>query len=262
MSAGRIGRRIAAAGITMLAVGAAASTAAAAPDPAPSFSRCPTGNPDVVSCFVIQSTGGFLKLNTTNVPLGDSIKIEGGISQDANFNATVVPPTSGSALTAKPIKVPGGLLGIPLPFGADDVYATARLAGTPVLNLDTFSLKLPIYIDLDNPLIGPNCKIGSASKPIVLDTITGTTNGTPPVSGRQGDIVFPTPTVTEIQNNVTVDNTFSVPKAQDCGYLGGALINPLVNLKVGLPSASGKNATSVTSNIFLKSPADVIAGNN
>jgi hypothetical protein len=261
MSVGRIARGVAAAGITMLAVGAAASTASAAPDAPPSFARCPTGNPDVLSCFVIQSTAGFLRLNETNVPLGDSIKIEGGIKQDENFNVTVVPPATGSALTAKPLKVPGGLLGIPLPFGADDVYATARLAGTPVLNFDTYSLKLPIYIDLDNPLIGPNCKIGSPTKPIILDTITGTTTGTPPVSGRPGDVVFPTPTVTEIQNNITVDNTFSVPKAQDCGYLGGFLINPLVNLKVGLPSPAGENATSVTSNIFLKAASDVVAGN-
>ncbi|WP_320672573.1 hypothetical protein [Patulibacter defluvii] len=266
MPVNRLGARATAIGAAaLLGLAASASTAMAGGDPPPSFARCPTGNPDVLSCMVIQSTGGYLRMNNTTVDLGDSIKIEAGLSQDANYNVTVVPPTSGSALTAKPIKIPGGLLGLDASiFGANDVYATAKLVGTPVLNFDTYSLKLPIKIELDNAFVGPNCQIGSESNPIILDTITGTTNPPPPatpMTGHPGDIQFPDPYVTEVQGNVTVDNAFAVGEANNCGWFGGYFINPLVNLKVGLPSAAGKNATSVTANIFLKAASDVVAGN-
>jgi hypothetical protein len=45
----------------------------------------------------------------------------------------------------------------------------------------------------------------------------------------------------------SVDNAFAVPGASGCGLLG--IVDPLVNLRLRLPSAAGNNAMIVRSNV-------------
>ncbi len=54
----------------------------------------------------------------------------------------------------------------------------------------------------------------------------------------------PDPTLPGVERStgiVFVDNAFSVPAASGCDLIGFGLINGLVNLQSGLPSAAGKN---------------------
>jgi hypothetical protein len=44
-----------------------------------------------------------------------------------------------------------------------------------------------------------------------------------------------------IKNNTLVNNSFASPTTEGCGGLFSLLIGPIVNSKVGLPSAAGKN---------------------
>lgn len=241
-----------------LSVGlATAGVAQAAPDPAPSFSRCPAVS-GLWACMVIQSTDGAMRINSTTVPLGSSIKIEGGLKVDPVTGAsTFIPPTSGSALTSTPVTVPGGLLGIPLPLGFDTVKATTKLVGSVKANMSTGDLSMPVVIKLDNPLLGSGCQIGQSWMPIRLNLTTGTTSPPPPntpVTGKNGEPVAVDDDTLEIQGSIHNDNAFSVPIALDCGYLTGILVTTAVNLKLGLPSAAGRNALTITNNLFLRTP--------
>lgn len=240
-----------------LALGTLGSgVAAAAPDPVPSMTRCPRTVPNIWMCIVVQSTSGTMKINNTTVNLADSIRIDGGATYDST-GPNFVPPATGSALTSKPIDVPGGLLGIPLPFGLDTVKATTRLVGSVKFDFVTGNLSMPVVIDLDNPLLGPDCRIGASWLPIKLNLITGTTAPPPPntpISGQYGTGMSIDASNLEIQDHLTVDNAFSVPIALDCGYLTGILVTTAVNLKLGLPSPAGKNTAIVRSNVFLHDP--------
>ncbi|MEK8145767.1 hypothetical protein NKH18_44435 [Streptomyces sp. M10(2022)] len=103
-------------------------------------------------------------------------------------------------------------------------------------------VKLPVRIHLVNPLLGSNCYIGSAGDPVVLRP----QNTTAPGVAVQRFDADGTRNVDEgammrfaLTGNNQGDSTFSVPKATGCG-IGGAL-SWAVNLKTGLPSASGNN---------------------
>jgi hypothetical protein len=251
------------AAVAMALGGPASSALAQTADPVPSFSRCPISNSQVVTCLVIQGTNGYMKINSTTVPLGTSIRVDGGVAQDAAGVGTFIPPTSGTALVAQSVNVPGGLFGIPLPLGFDTVKATAKQAGPISMDFGTFDVTMPISIKLDNPLLGFGCTIGSSSSPIRLKLTTGTTAPPPPntpISGAWGTYVQADAYTGEFKGSSRVDNAFSVPYATNCGYLTGILVTTLVNVKLGLPSAAGRNAASITDNMFLKAAADVRAG--
>lgn len=127
-------------------------------------------------------------------------------------------------------------------------------------DLSSYVARLHVRVKLGNPFLGDTCYIGSAQNPINLRLITWTTNPPPPnqpISGTQG-----TPSTIwvnqaqgigyqKVDNSTLVDNEFSVPAASGCGNIAlglpiitqllDGLVSGAVNLKVGLPSASGKN---------------------
>ena len=79
----------------------------------------------------------------------------------------------------------------------NDVYATAELAAPAKLDYIDFlvgsgtALELPLRIHLENPFLGSNCYIGSASTPVRLKLTLGTTAPPPPntpISGSLGTI--------------------------------------------------------------------------
>jgi len=123
------------------------------------------------------------------------------------------------------------------------------------LNLNTqkgTALQLPVRVHLKNPLLGENCYIGSEASPIELELTTGTTSPkepNKPISGKRGTVE----TLEEkevlmlrIKENSLVDNNFSVPVAEGCGGFFSFLIDPIVDTKLGLPSAQGKNTAVLT----------------
>ena len=237
--------RLASLGAALLAVLAFTAFATTSAFGAARFSNCPQTNPAVLFCINVQSTSGNLRIKNNNVPLNGSIVIDGGVVRDVD-NLYHLVTISGTGFTADPVPVPGGLLGLDLPFHSpNDVFATAQAVGT--IRFDSTSqfppkVTVPLRVKLSNPFLGNSCYIGSSLFPITLNQITGTTNPPPPnqpISGTPGTLQpDPTdPSVIQVTGTSYVDNAFSVPLAFGCGLLQDAAID----LKLGLPSAAGNN---------------------
>jgi hypothetical protein len=217
----------------------------------PNFTGCPTGLPTNSACIDVQSQSGEIIIKGFHVPLDHSLEIRGAIrSTDASF----VPATGTNGFIAQPVNVPGGLLGIELPIELNLITATAELAGPSssiVVNPSNLSISLPMKVRLSNPLIGSGCYIGTDRAPVRVNLITGTTSPPSPnrpISGHFGEssasegVIF-------FRGNLNVENSFSVPGASGCGFLG--ILNPLINLKLKLPSAAGNNTISVENDVAL-----------
>lgn len=241
-------------GLAVIASAAAASGASAA---FPNYTDCPTYNTNVALCVDIQSTNGSLRIKDFTVPIGTSFGLRGGVTSFDTGN-TFVPPRGTTGVFAKPIQVPGGLLGINFPIPGNKVTATATLAGRPSgvrIDLGTLGVSIPVKLELSNILLGMACKIGSDSSPVMLNLIPGTTNPPAPnrpISGSVGTFVpAPTNDGGVLQGNVHVTNDFAIPGANSCG-LGLGLINTLVNAKLKLPSAAGNNEMIVQNDLGMK----------
>lgn len=214
----------------------------------PNFTGCPTTTAGFEGCINVQAVRGNLNIKGFNVPLGESLEIRGAFANEA-----FVPATGTNGFIARPVPVPGGLLGIEWIPG-NSVLAITELAGSPsAIRFDTGSLgvSLPVKVRLVNVLLGMNCHIGTDSNPVRLNLITGTTNPPPPnrpISGFLPEGRFIPPNQLQGIGVINVENSFAVPGASSCG-LGLGLINTLVNLKLGLPSAAGNNSIEVTNNI-------------
>ncbi len=211
----------------------------------PNFSGCSTRSPAEGICINIQNRSGNLNIKGFNVPLHESLEIRGKLVPNETEIPTFVPPAGTNGFFARPEPVPGGLLGIEWIPG-NTVLAITELAGPPSsirIMPGQGNVTLPIKVRLVNVLLGMNCHIGNNSRPVMLNLITGTTNPPPPnrpISGSFG-VLSPIPGGIQVIGNVNVDNSFAVPGATECG-LGLGLINTLVNLRLGLPSAAGNNS--------------------
>ncbi len=283
-------RPLVAAAVAVGALACASSASAAAPTGqyAP-YKYCPYQNTNVISCVLSKTTSGEFKLGNATVPIpsGTTLTLQGGFGFSTGFdwyNAA----NGGQTLVPTPLKVPGGLIGLVNTGGwsgvlidlfnaavasVNDVYATAELAGPIqfnylnfVLGLNDPAIVLPIKVHLTNPFLGSSCYIGSNSNPVTLRLTTGTTAppaGVTPLVGSTGVISTnePESTITTATGVRLVDNTFSVPKASNCGYLllDKLIITAGVNLKEGLPSAAGNNRAILQGNSYLADRAAVAA---
>ena len=248
--------------ILALLVGGAASvllaTAGVALAAFPNFSDCPRSNPAIAACVDIQSVTGSLEIKGFTVPLGTSFEIRGGLVPSEG-RSTLAAPTGTTGIFAKPVRIPGGILGIEYPIPGNAVTATAQLAGTPSqvvfeLGIPVSIVTVPVKLKLDNPILGSNCYIGSNSNPVRLVLTTGTTSPplpNRPISGNIGTPAF-TETLFTLTGAVSVDNSFAVPGATGCG-LGLGLVNAIINAKLRLPSAAGNNTMIVTNNAAIGS---------
>lgn len=277
----RRGLLAAVAALTVLApLGAAPASAASAVtlrgDWA-AFTRCPVGNPVMlaatgqapngsgssVMCVAADSPSGSIKLGNSTATTGDT-NLQAGLAGSFSTKFSVVSP-AGGAIVSAPVDVPGGLLGLICPSSnpviaaicleivnspLNTVTAVVQQAGRPShfnfgagLAKGEPILTLPVKVQLQNPILGSDCYIGSNSDPIVLkpeNLVTpGLTtqrfnpNGTPNAShGVLEDVV-----ATGEQG----DNSFSVPGATGCGGSLSAVIDPVLNSKEGLPSPAGNN---------------------
>ncbi len=251
------------------------------------FKLCPVTftNPDVQAsgliCAHSETAGGSIKLGNSKVPIAanpDTVDLGAyrPLSQTASPDQlAIVTPTSGDVFGGPAQTVPGGLLGLMCPSSIPvvsaicaEVTANPSLGGvtaslqlaapaTPGTVLDPTSntywfdplaslgidklavLRVPVKVQLNNTLLGSSCYIGSDTDPIVLslkrlrsphETITG---------HDQGKVI--------VVAGVRIgDSTFAVPGSNGCGPLG--LADTAINLKVGLPSASGTNSAVINSN--------------
>jgi len=224
----------------------------------PNFTGCPTEQLPAghSGCVDIQSTAGLFEIKGFRVPLDHSLEIRGGLVEEIEAPLRFIPARGTNGFIAEPVRVPGGLLGFELPFEFEKVLATAELAGSPSeihINTGEQAISLPLKVRLSNPLLGRNCHIGSNSHPIRLNLISGTTAPPPPnrpITGRFGTIEF-TPPILFDRGGIDVENSFSIPGATECGGLLEAN-NLLVDLKLGLPSAGGNNAITITNEIALE----------
>jgi hypothetical protein len=214
----------------------------------PNFSDCPRESlPRGSLCIDIQSVRGELVIKGFRVPLDHSLEIRGALREPER---TFIPPRGTNGFFAEPVRVPGGLLGFELPFEFEKVTATAELAGSPeriLVNPEFQTISMPIKVRLSNPLIGRNCHIGSNTHPVQLNLIPGTTAPPPPnrpITGRMGTLSFVPPNILISREGVDVENSFSIPGAQECGGLL-EVNNLLVDLKLGLPSAAGNNTAII-----------------
>jgi hypothetical protein len=226
------------------------------------FAGCPNV-PTVISCLRNETTSGHIQIGNTNTPINRKIVLSGGL--ELATGSLVFNQNGG--LSAPPLNVPGGLSGLTglpeflinlLTLGAHQVEAQAILVGTPqVVTAEDLEVTLPLRLRLINPFLRSSCSIGSAANPVVLHLTTGTTSPPPPNQPITGTIVPAiddpaTPQrILSSSGNVLVDNAFGAPQATGCDLIGFGLINGLVNARVGLPSAAGRN-TAVLSSTTLK----------
>lgn len=238
------------------------------------LNRCPVDDPAMraadgvtvaAACLSSSSASGSITMGGTTLPTGAS-DLQLGLLNRGGTYTVVAPP--GGAIIAAPVQIPGGLLGLMCPSDIpfitriceqlenstlNRVTATIESAGPPRdFNLGAGTgvgqpiVTLPVKIKLSNPFLDPNCYIGSNSNPILLRPAnatrpTGTVvrfnaDGTPNPTGEMGYV--------SLRGADQVDNTFAVPGANGCGFLG--LLDGAVNLKQGLPSPSGENSLTLS----------------
>jgi hypothetical protein len=247
------------------------------------FSDCPTSVANLTDCVYAATTSGSFTIGNTTVTIGSTpIIFQGGLI--TGTTDTFVPAADGNTLSQVPLTVPGGLLGLtppdlfPQPLQsiieaaintANGVTATAELVGTPTFSFEDFlsrkgpTVTLPVQIQLNNPFLGSDCYIGSASDPVTLNLTSGKTHppaGVTPLKGKVGTLTaFDAGNVVVSHGDSLVDNTFAAPGASGCGGIFSALVDPVVNLKTGLPSAAGTNSAIMNGTSALASAASVIA---
>jgi hypothetical protein len=122
---------------------------------------------------------------------------------------------------------------------------------------------LPIRVHLRSPLLGNDCYIGSESSPIVLHLTTGATSPLPPntsISGAFGQartLEEDGELALQVTGTSLVDNAFSVPVAEGCGGPLSSIVDPLVDLKLKLPSPDGNN-TAILDGTFTTATAEAV----
>ncbi|HUA73145.1 MAG TPA: hypothetical protein VL988_00140 [Solirubrobacteraceae bacterium] len=262
------------------------------------FSDCPLSTPGLTICQYAETTGGEFSIGSTKVPINKTIVLQGGGIGTGKLNEFfLVPAADGNSLSKVELNVPGGLTGLVnceeikgsgiwevierasckaiFENKTTGVTATTELAATtsnpPILNLANLffetgtGLTLPVKVHLKNPLLGESCYIGSEANPVQLHLTTGTTSPpapNKPIKGKKGTLIVEEEgesEVTKLQENSLVDNAYSAPKSEGCGGFFSFLIGPIVDGKIGLPSAAGKNTAILNGTLWSASAEAVKA---
>ncbi len=220
----------------VLALAAAAlvgvtGTAVAEPVPAFDFSDCPAipanADPGQWRCEVLVSHGTVTVGATLPVARIRTTFAEGLL--DGKFAQVF------GKMRAEPIRVPGGLLGVPgtNPLLRLDVrieYAGYADFGSVGDRMGEQHLKLAVM----SPLLPRGCTLGSDRDPIVFR----------PLRTAGPEVISEDPQVLKFSLR---DNEFAVPRADGCGPLGR-----LVERRFGAPSPGGANDMSLTSYVGIR----------
>jgi hypothetical protein len=235
------------------------------------FVDCPLGNPAIEICTVANTTSGEFKVGKKTVLINKPIILQGGLKEAPGTEEDeLVGAENGETLSKTSLTVPGGLLGIEAPKtwpkelqelfnefinkGFTGVKETTELAqGPSAVKINTTNLifekgtalKLPVKVKLENVLLGNNCYVGSATKPVILNLTTGTTSPpepNKPIKGAAGSLeILEGGNLLILSGGSLVDNSFAAPEATGCGEPFQAYIDPLVDEVLGVPSTAGHN---------------------
>jgi len=244
------------------------------------FADCPLSNPATIACVLGKTEGGEFVVGKETVPIAKVITLQGGIGASGE-KEVFIGAEDGNTLSKTPQKVPGGLAGlvkcneisnlieriaceIVFENGVTGVNATTELAapassiGVNENNLieeTGTALSLPVKVHLENPFLGSSCYIGSNAHPVVIELTTGTTSPPPPnkpIKGSIGEPVLgPGGSILTLKNNKLVNNSFAAPGVEGCGGVFSFLIDPIVDLKLGVPSTAGHNTAILTGTLSL-----------
>jgi hypothetical protein len=210
----------------------------------------------------------------------------------------LLPAKDGNSLSKTELNVPGGLTGLVnceeikgsgffeslerstckaiFESKTTGVTATtelvANMTNPAILNLaalflgeNTTALTLPVRVHLKNPLLGESCFIGSETSPVELHLTTGTTSPplpNKPIKGNPGVFTEETEkgwSLTLAKGNSLVDNSFSAPAVEGCGGFFSFLLDPIIDSKIGLPSAAGHNTAILNGTLKAAEQEAVIA---
>lgn len=250
------------------------------------FEQCPTTNPEVNRCFYAGIQGGEFSVGERDVPIVNPIALQGAFTKPVAGLSSFIAAVNGETLTPAAQPVPGGLFGIVPPEDSppavkglvkallashlNRVNARVELASPPSsIQISLAGMLvgagpaaiLPIKVHLENPLFGKNCYVGSNDAPIALALTAGATAPPPPntsIAGNKGKIeVLADGRILRLSGVRLVDNAWAAPKATGCGGNLRALINPIVNAQLGLPSAAGHNSAILEGTQLLSPPAAV-----
>jgi hypothetical protein len=236
------------------------------------FADCPTANPELAGCLVSRVESGEITLGNSTVPIKNTQTLQGGFTENEETGEQhFVGAADGNTLSKTPQPVPGGLAGLikcneisnlllrlscELVFqnGLTGVNAVTELAGPAssiglnenhLLTEMGTALTLPVKVKLENPFLGSECYIGSNASPLTLNLTTGTTSPPPPNKPIKGTLGSATARaearILVISGTHLVDNAFAAPGVNGCGGLLAAVLDPLIDAKLGLPAAAGKN---------------------
>jgi hypothetical protein len=267
-------RRAALAGLTValnlfvLAGTASARTLAGAWAP---FNRCPVesvamleadGENTIALCAAMEAPSGSLIIGHLSTPFKEANAQFGLVASSGELLSTVSP--AGGVFASAPIQVPGGLQVVcagqhgvvrnlcelaSKRVNLNKLYAQLESVGTPsnlnvagAFGTEVPAISLPTRIHLINPLLGPECTIGTAKEPIALAPVstsppelgaeTFAPNGTPVEGGPLEKLV--------LYGANKADTTFTVPRAHKCAAL--APFGQAIDHAIGLPSPSGANS--------------------
>jgi hypothetical protein len=240
------------------------------------FKNCPYEKTEVKQCVYSETNSGKVILGNQEVPIKNKILLQGGsrLNLETGQEEFFAAKTGTESLQKVAQSVPNGLLGIvglesvlpwwlrPLYKAVNNVEAVTELAkpateiGISAGNLvgeEGTALKLPVKVHLENLLLGSSCYIGSSSSPITWQLTTGSTSPEGPnksIKGTPGELSLnEAETILQAKGYELVDNSFSAPAASGCGGLFSIIIDPIVDLKIGLASPDGKNTAILAGNL-------------
>ena len=249
------------------------------------FQPCPWEDVKVKKCIYVEVQGGEIKLGTRTVPIENPVLINGGIGETKSGTkfAPIFDQSDGPAMEEVPQNVPGGLLGIDSGNPSSPIARalTAALFENSLLGLQvtmepagsksemeisqenmTYGegavLRLPARLHLENPLLGPECFVGSAADPLIWNLRTGKTDPpapNTPIKGAFGKGSFLAEgLILDIKENKLVDNAWRTPRAHGCGGPLSSWIDPIVNAQLA-KAVAGRNTTILENTLQITSAA-------
>lgn len=243
---------------TVLAMAAPMASAQDGPMQIPGATICNehrsgTGDP-AQACLSVDVLSGTFDNDGFNLPIkaGDMV-IASMMGEDAEGNPVFLPREDGhNGLYAKPMTVPGGVLGIELPFnnlfGLAAVTAEVEAVEAPSFNgmFTEFDLSLPVRMKINNAFLGDNCYLGSETAPVEFRLQPTNTADDAPTNEPTDDGMG-----LKIGGLKSAAVDFAIPAASGCGPFG--VLNPIVNWRAKVPATSGTSLTTV-SNAYMYFP--------
>jgi hypothetical protein len=219
------------------------------------------------ACVLGDATSGSITLGNITTPVVEPVNVQFGFytAANQNFYADVVPPPEGlsAQLVTRPDPIPETLstaLGCATTtstvieslcqraqhlgkFG-EDVYALAESDGA-ITNFDLLSWTQPVVFQLINPVLGPQCTIGTLGDPVLLHPALSISSAK--IENDPNPTEHPDTFVLASQATAS-DTTFTAPGVTGCGPGGVAniAVDEALDASSGLPAASGVNSLTLT----------------